>query len=461
MASTVRNQPYVSPTPGEITVVASGIVPDGTYTIDESVFQEIRDCNFNAISLLGSTKPDMSNEVKKSICFALKHDLNILLAGYYLNLHDNGQPDLGLPKAKAYIDLYKGKVGNECEDESVRGKDYVAGWQLKDEPSLDQLNDRTSGKLNLRNIVDYIRNAGDTRPIQINLLGGLDNPADKNDKTYYDKYLDAFNTLGIFKRNNQETRELPLWSYDLYPITQKSCLINETCNLETNCELSINYSQFYKDLANFSKRAKDCGGVFWAHVQSMEYINGTTLHPAALESYMRFEAFSALAYGAQGIIYWAYMQHENNDKETYPSALIDRHRNKFPAWYFARRVNAEIQKYRNIFVGSKLVVAAHVGEIYEGCRVITATFGPLYNLKASGKGFLVSQIQKTGHTYVIFVSHDVENYQTISVSFTAGVKVMEMTPTTSHGKPLTEYLATNVPHTRTLIPGGYIILDCK
>ena len=168
MASTVRNQPYVSPTPGEITVVASGIVPDGTYTIDKSVFQEIRDCNFNAISLLGSTKPDMSNEVKKSICFALKHDLNILLAGYYLNLHDNGQPDLGLPKAKAYID-----------------------------------------------------------------------------------------------------------------------------------------------------------------------------------------------------------------------------------------------------------------------------------------------------TYVIFVSHDVENYQTISVSFTAGVKVMEMTPTTSHGKPLTEYLATNVPHTRTLIPGGYIILDCK
>ena len=169
MASTVRNQPYVSPTPGEITVVASGIVPDGTYTIDESVFQEIRDCNFNAISLLGSTKPDMSNEVKKSICFALIHDLNILLAGYYLNLHDNGQPDLGLPKAKAYIDLYKGKVGNECEDESVRGKDYVAGWQLKDEPSLDQLNDRTSGKLNLRNIVDYISHHAEILPDQRNM----------------------------------------------------------------------------------------------------------------------------------------------------------------------------------------------------------------------------------------------------------------------------------------------------
>ena len=83
---------------------------------------------------------------------------------------------------------------------------------MRDEPTAEMLKETGVG-YNLKTIYDYIRtNDRQERPIQINLLGGMG----EGNEAKYKEYLDTFETN--FGPN--------LWSYDLYPITQDSCLIN-------------------------------------------------------------------------------------------------------------------------------------------------------------------------------------------------------------------------------------------
>ena len=63
--------------------------------------------------------------------------------------------------------------------------------------------------------------------------------------------------------------------------------------------------------------------------------------PPAKEEYLRFEAFSALGYGAQGIVYWTLGQRKSSPHETYTTALINLKGEKTAAWYVAKKVNLE------------------------------------------------------------------------------------------------------------------------
>lgn len=48
---------YVSPTPGEITLFASGIVADKVFLIDKEIFSELLACNFNPASITCTIDP--------------------------------------------------------------------------------------------------------------------------------------------------------------------------------------------------------------------------------------------------------------------------------------------------------------------------------------------------------------------------------------------------------------------
>ena len=234
-------------------------------------------------------------------------------------------------------------------------------------------------------------------------------------------------------------------------------VFNNVCNAN-NCKLTVRHGTFYDDLKTFHERSKATGGVFWAHVQSMEYINGTSLHPAALEPYIRFEAFSALAFGAQGIVYWTYRQRSNSDSEVYPSALVDQSYNRMPAWYFAKRVNHEILQYSKVFVNSELIRWAHTGDSYGGPSIDNGSFGAILSIKASGAGALVTQLKTNGHNYMVIVSHDVTEYQTIDLTFVPTV-IYELTPLTSYGEHGKQTHLNTRTIQRQLIPGGYLIYE--
>lgn len=99
-----------------------------------------------------------------------------------------------------------------------------------------------------------------------------------------------------------------IWSYDFYPILSK--LVN---NSPTN-ELDIKYNSFYKYLKFFSRISRKYNSKFWAYAMCMEHyqlkdndkINIEHYRPAPSKGELRFEIFNALAFGAQGIVYYQF-----------------------------------------------------------------------------------------------------------------------------------------------------------
>lgn len=234
------------------------------------------------------------------------------------------------------------------------GLSAVKAWKFRDEPTVE---DFDSLKLAYDLLYELSDQIGD-RMVITNLLGGyMDstlrglNEGKTIGETYYARdYVDRFEEM--FKPG--------IWTYDYYPIGENAWGIDMFHHA---------YQGFYGNLIFYACRtyAHQINGVtyegrpFWAYVESMseKKTNADNVlapkFPKARESYMRYEAFAALAFGAQGILYWTYGDREPNGNEVYLGALLDMEGNPTEAWYAAQKVNMEIHALKDVFLGCKLL----------------------------------------------------------------------------------------------------------
>lgn len=381
------------PVPGEIVIGASSPIPTGVTATHES-YKDLVECGFNLGLEYGSV-----DYFKKQ--FSLIGDLNFK----YL-IQNN---DLFDSKRKDFITAF-------------RNDKHFGGWKFKDEPHFNTLN-------NLETQYQALYKEDPKALIYINLVGVLNETFTGNLKNF-DQYLDL-----VWKKFNPE-----VWSYDYYPILKK------------NGVLKIDYETFYSALESFYKISNKSGKPFWAYCESMEYKASSYSRPAATEPYLRFEAFSALAYGAQGIIYWTYGQRKSNDVETYLSALVNMNGKKTSAWYAAKKVNSEIKKYNDVFYRCNVKMVRHTGDkIYKGTQELKGEFGPFKNIRSGKGGVIVSYIENNGSRYIILVSRDVLNKQKVTLQLNANKKVTDITSTKN-----TLYNGQKVINV-TLEKGGYMI----
>ncbi len=205
--------------------------------------------------------------------------------------------------------------------------------------------------------------------------------------------------------------------------------------------------------------SKECGTPFWAYCQSMSFKNKDVQRPAATVPYLRFEAFSALAYGAQGIVYWTYGQRLSTKNEAYLSALVNLDGDKTPAWYAARQVNNEIKALNDVFYNSRLVDCRHTGDIlYRDTKKLSGTFGPLKHIVSGKEGVMVSHLKTNGNDYLIIVSRDPFSSQTVRLNFD-DVKVEELTVSSSGNNYSVRKKKINGSVKRSLSPGGYLVFN--
>ncbi|MGN0237033.1 MAG: hypothetical protein ACI4AK_02955 [Lepagella sp.] len=221
---------------------------------------------------------------------------------------------------------------------------------------------------------------------------------------------------------------------------------------------------------------------------------------------MRFEAFSALAYGAQGIVYWQYRIHgcdsgkldtlipvlpspvsqnsvsnsENgstqNDQYT-QEAPIDINGNQTPIWDMVRTVNEEILKYDYIFYNCNVIEHKLCPEGV----IIDVNFGCLRRLASYGKGVLISHIkteieningQKSLRKFIVIVSSDPFNSQEIELYYhlsplnsrSKTYKILQIFPSS-----LVDFVSSsdddyqaNVSYAHiSLEPGGFAIIEYR
>ncbi len=179
--------------------------------------------------------------------------------------------------------------------------------------------------------------------------------------------------------NNLQTLFRPwIWSYDYYPIKDKvehgSIVIGGT---------KTDYEKFYGYLGLYQDFTKKIGSEFWAYGMCMahEFYEDKTWtklkdsFPTPTEGSLRFEVFSALLYGAQGIVYYRYglgisaAEAADPDKKgvvgntkcvlaplscevekNSENAIINVTIHKSIIWERLKKVNGEIKAFQKIFL---------------------------------------------------------------------------------------------------------------
>lgn len=429
------NYTYNSPTPGEITILAkTPFTPNRESCITKEAFKTLSECGFNAISVA-----DSKNNVQKA--FNVNDtDLKIIIGWVNNNIN---MPHEMISLAQEF-----------CSNP------HLGGYELKDEPYYEDLKQQIE-------VYERIKEFDNFHIIQINLACDFD-PKSELGITL----LGPFKTLSEFIDNFQNEFKPSLWSYDYYPISS------------IGGSVSVNDTDFFKFMQIFYEKAKQTNRPLWAYCMCMPYVdkciknteidtcklNDTSKNgrPIPTLGELRFEAFSALAYGAQGIVYWAYTQRggqrphssspnfdiEGYYTQYYLSAPIDLDGNKTEIWYRVQTVNQEIKLFNDVFYGCEVVQVSHAGKVYPGTTAFSYSMGYIKNLVTGSMGVLVSHLKNNNRHFIIIVNHDPMNTQRIKLEFINPDKVIEMSD--QYDQP-DEMPGDN--HYLTLGPGGYALYE--
>ena len=195
-------------------------------------------------------------------------------------------------------------------------------------------------------------------------------------------------------------REVPsqLLSFDFYPVLVEGI-----------------HERWYEGLEIFSSEARKAGIPFWAFALAYAY---NELHPIPTIAALRLQMYSNLAYGAQGLEYWAYWM-----PESYRSAPIGINGKRTIVYDRIKAVNKEIQDIAGVFVGSKVISVNHTGTIIpRGTTRLSSLPWAIRIFETEGQGALVSVLEKKEKTFFVVVNRDLRKSMTILISGDASLQ---------------------------------------
>lgn len=459
------NFPYYNPAPKvessendgsntslQFPIVASGLkYNNGSAYLPFENLKECKEAGFNICAQGAITTNWVPDTKITQVRFSLSNarELNMKLM---FSVWSFGSKDLGIK------DTF-------CKGETICNAEYFGGICLADEPTYATIVDPPG---NLKETYkDFIDQETDYL-FYINLIGSpvasfmpeSVNPDDstlKDERTrVYKKYVQAF----------QDNFRPSLFSYDLYPFRQYSRLLYQGIpNINFWSEYNgipikegtivLEEENFFRDLDVFSEFGKKYNRPFWIFSQSMHFMVLTQqlARPVATENFLRYEIFMALAYGVQGVNYWTYCMRENNGTEAYFSALLNRDGGKTASWYYAKKINEEIQTYRHVFLNSSVdkVTVLSPEETFE------FTLGTCSIHIISEKKIRVSHLKNENGDFIMVVNESPFEYQNIHIMVGRG-QYVELTPEKSGGEP-NQPLQQLSGCSRILTPGGYRIFQ--
>lgn len=238
-------------------------------------------------------------------------------------------------------------------------------------------------------------------------------------KTYVEEYVKIVNP--------------PFISFDCYPIRG------------ANKEMKSVYYKYYETLEVISKAAKESNRPFYSFILSNKHWD----YPKPTRDYLRFQIFSALAYGAQGLPYFTYTQPDfDKGKNEFTEAPLNPDGSKNDVWYMVRDVNREVKNLQKIFLNAEVLDVSHTGvKIPDSTKRLVSVPAPFRWIASDGEGIVVSHLRNGKDEYLMFVNRDVNNSQRVNME-----KTRPVTRIYGNGKEKTDR-STSV----TLDPGGYAI----
>jgi hypothetical protein len=253
----------------------------------------------------------------------------------------------------------------------------LEGYYLKDEPAKDEFSA-------LAVTAQTIQSLDPDHWCYINLLPSTD-------ASYYQTFL---NTVPV-----------KVLSFDRYPIT--------TIGGVTKID-----SYYYKNLEIVSSAARAKGVPFWVHVLSSAH----SVYPVPTRAHLRFQIYSSLAYGAQGIQYFSYRY----PGSPFTDSPIDGNLKKTSTWYLVQSMTQEFQGLASVFMGSTVKSVGHTVNSDDLNSTIpdgTADYenkAPITSLTTSGSDGAVVSRMLNGHTwYLAVVNRDIDSTMTLHMTVDA------------------------------------------
>ena len=260
------------------------------------------------------------------------------------------------------------------------------GWYVADEPSFDRFGE-------VKQFKDRIRSIDSTHPFYINLFptyAPISSFPNGDYVQYVSKFVNQFSPSFL--------------SFDHYPITIDGVR-----------------KDFYKNLAIISDIANQHQIPFWAFACSVKYSGGV---PAPKLEHLKFEVFSALAFGAQGIEYFTYTtprrEHGGNH---FSHAPIDNNQNKTKTYDYVKEVNTRLRSVEGYFTDAKVKYIGALGGTLEGVST--------YQMKELPKGIvsvlstntlLASWMQNSTSSIFVLVNTDINRNSTVTIDVDTSIR---------------------------------------
>ena len=266
----------------------------------------------------------------------------------------------------------------------------LEGYYIADEPLPEHFD-------KLAEIVKSVQAMDSEHWCYINLLPTYGMPYIK--ARDYQDYVDTF------------LRKVPvkILSYDHYPVVPDGL-----------GGVSLR-GDFYENLEIIRNSAMKTEKPFWAFVLSTSHSG----YPVPTLAHLRYQIYSNLAYGAQGIQYFTYwtVTIPNMDFNTGP---LDKHGNRTVVYDLAKVMNKELQMIAGVFMGSKVISVSHTGESIPKETKRYRAKGPLKILETTGPGAVVSELQKGDRRFMVVVNRSVEKQMTLIISPDHSRKIFEI-----------------------------------
>ncbi len=161
------------------------------------------------------------------------------------------------------------------------------------------------------------------------------------------------------------------------------------------------HERWYEGLEIFSAEARKLDTPFWAFALASSY---NQLHPIPTLPALRLQLYSNLAYGAQGLEYWAYWMSQG-----LRSAPIGLDGKRTSTYDKIREVNKEIQNLAGVFIGSKVVSVGHTGTVIpRGTTRLSSLPAAIKVFETDEPGTLVSILENKDNSFFVVVNRDLK-----------------------------------------------------
>lgn len=350
------------PSKGEMTILAWYSLPNEEMTPER--FRELRDCGFNYSFSHHYTDNDM-----------MENALNLA-------------QEVGVK-----LIIRTPELSDKPEETVKRFMNHPAtgGYFLMDEPHADQFD-------MLAKWARRIESVDTAHPCYLNLYPIYVDPNALKVGSYVE-YVDRFD-----KEVN-----LPILSFDNYPVIFKD-KEKGTVMVRDN---------FHQNLEVFLKKSQEVNKPFWAF--SLAVAHWT--YPIPVMAHMRFQMYSNLAYGAQGLQYFTYWTPDAVSFDFHHAPInIDGKRTE--VYDYVKTLNQEIQGLSPVFLGAKVLSVRHTGDVIpSGTTKLETLPSPVKSLTSKGsEGTIVSHLENGDREFLVVVNRDIHNKMMLNIDLDSKVE---------------------------------------